>query len=347
MDNFTSTDSGATILSKLNDIVPKINNLAVTVGTDAGCDYVCDGTEDDIQIQAAIDYIVAAGGGIVHIKNGDYYLSSALSIKSRIILEGEGRTTVLHPETGKNGIDIYAETGSIIGMVLRDFRITGETGTLIGINITRAASYEITQFSAENVATYACGTGLYNSAPFKGVFTNCIFEYGVGDEYGMDLQTGEVLLNSCWFEHLAVALKLRGQSTVQANNCKFSGNTANYTFENALGYYPVLQILPIKFYAQGNVTGATTFDIGNGHVISATLTGAITATLSDGRYRGEILKIILTQGGTGSYGYTKDATNKLAGGSITLSTAVGAIDIIEFVWNGALWEEVSRSLNLS
>lgn len=100
-------------------------------------------------------------------------------------------------------------------------------------------------------------------------------------------------------------------------------------------------------YSQGNVTGATTFNRVNGQHISATLTGSITVTLSDGGYRGDTLTLKLTQDGTGNRTATWPSKFKKAGGSLTLSTSAAAVDVITMQWDGTNWNEVSRALDVS
>ena len=55
---------------------------------------------------------------------------------------------------------------------------------------------------------------------------------------------------------------------------------------------------------------------------------------SGGRAKGDRLLLKLTQGGTGSYTFTKTASLKQAGGSITLSAAGGAVGQILFENDG-------------
>jgi len=100
-------------------------------------------------------------------------------------------------------------------------------------------------------------------------------------------------------------------------------------------------------FVQGNVTGATTFNRAAGAIITATLTGNITVTLTDGQYKGQILELRLTQNGVGSKTATWPANFKKAGGTLTLSTGAGAIDEILMSWDGTNWNEIYRSLNLS
>lgn len=67
----------------------KIADAAVlpckTVSLGAGGDYQCDGVNDEVQIQAAIDAVNAAGGGVVFIKPGTYS-NSAVTVKTNVLL---------------------------------------------------------------------------------------------------------------------------------------------------------------------------------------------------------------------------------------------------------------------
>lgn len=104
---------------------------------------------------------------------------------------------------------------------------------------------------------------------------------------------------------------------------------------------------PDHLYAQGNVTGATTFNRANGSHITATLTGNITVTLTNGVNEGDFLLLELTQDGAGSRTVTWPSNFKKAGGTLALSTAIAAVDAIRMQWDGTNWVEVGRSLALS
>lgn len=61
----------------------------------SNADYICDGTDDDVQIQEALDACVVAGGGTVLVKSGTYDITSTLVIQGsnvKIIGEGSGAT---------------------------------------------------------------------------------------------------------------------------------------------------------------------------------------------------------------------------------------------------------------
>jgi hypothetical protein len=70
----------------------------VTVAPIAGADFVTDGTDDNVEIQDAINAVVAGGSGTVLIKAGTYSLTAGLTLTSsnvRIIGEGIGVTNLV------------------------------------------------------------------------------------------------------------------------------------------------------------------------------------------------------------------------------------------------------------
>lgn len=100
-------------------------------------------------------------------------------------------------------------------------------------------------------------------------------------------------------------------------------------------------------HAQGNVTGATTFNVVNGRMINATLTGNITVTLTAGEFKNQELTLKLTQDGTGSRTVTWPSNFKKAGGTLTLTVTAAAVDVINMRYDGTNWIETSRALNIS
>ncbi len=63
----------------------------VTVSTATGSDYVCDGLNDDIEINAAITAMSSSGGGEVKLRQGTYYISATISPKNGVRLIGAGK----------------------------------------------------------------------------------------------------------------------------------------------------------------------------------------------------------------------------------------------------------------
>ena len=104
---------------------------------------------------------------------------------------------------------------------------------------------------------------------------------------------------------------------------------------------------PIWTNAQGNISGAVVFSRQNGDKITATLTGTVSANLPAAITPGDTLTLELKQDSTGARTITWPANFKKAGGTLTLSTQPGALDLIHMTWDGTNWNEISRSLSVS
>lgn len=57
-------------------------------------DYVCDGTADNVEIQAALTDLGNAGGGVLYVRAGSYAIAAKLRIKSNVRLIGEDAAKV-------------------------------------------------------------------------------------------------------------------------------------------------------------------------------------------------------------------------------------------------------------
>lgn len=75
--------------------------------TEADCDYLCDGTADEVEIKAAISAL-PSGGGEILLLDGTYNISSSIAIsKANVVLRGSGPSTVLKRMfnlTSSNGV---------------------------------------------------------------------------------------------------------------------------------------------------------------------------------------------------------------------------------------------------
>jgi hypothetical protein len=53
--------------------------------------WVCNGVDDDVEIQAAISSLPASGGKLL-LSAGNYYITSSIELVGGLTLEGEGKT---------------------------------------------------------------------------------------------------------------------------------------------------------------------------------------------------------------------------------------------------------------
>jgi parallel beta-helix repeat protein len=95
----------------------------------AMADYVCDGVNDHVEIQAALDALPASGGE-VKLLDGTYNIEVALVLDSYQTLQGQGRSTILTTTT--IDLDIITATGGAgtekVGIVITDLCIDGNAG---------------------------------------------------------------------------------------------------------------------------------------------------------------------------------------------------------------------------
>lgn len=95
----------------------------------AQADYVCTGTNDHLEIQAALDAL-PSGGGEVKLLEGTYYIESSITLDSNQTLRGGGRNTILTTKTADT--DIITATGGDgsekVGIVITDLCVDDTAG---------------------------------------------------------------------------------------------------------------------------------------------------------------------------------------------------------------------------
>ena len=69
-------------------------------------DYLCDGTADDVQIQAAIDALPANGGKVLLLE-GTYNITTGIvALKQNLTIEGQGSGTVINTAAGSEDVAV-------------------------------------------------------------------------------------------------------------------------------------------------------------------------------------------------------------------------------------------------
>lgn len=131
-------------------------------------DYICDGTDDNVEIQAAIDATNALGGGKVVLLEGIYNITTQINMKSLVFLEGQGEGTVLKRASSSVVRVIYVGL-NVSFFTMQNFYIFGNeialtvTGDAYGIecyDITNVYDKYIGIHSGGNKGTVA-GQGFY------------------------------------------------------------------------------------------------------------------------------------------------------------------------------------------
>lgn len=183
------------------DNIKKKKNVVIYVGSaelsdeqKLSCDYICDGVDDQIEINQAIDSLPDSGGEI-HLSRGIFNISGSITIRKRIKIVGEGKgitldrnnvnnggTTLLSELTGGAIIAIEKSDtlSDIKGITLSDFQILGagisvENNYCNGINVMTYTDC----FTLERIAICHCFYGLFvgKSATVDDLsVTNCDFQ---------------------------------------------------------------------------------------------------------------------------------------------------------------------------
>lgn len=121
--------------------------------TQADCDYLCDGTDDQVEIQAAIDAAPLYGCEIV-LLDGTYHLSGAINLDFDVWLHGCGPSTQLIRDTVEGTSNLNYMVSLYPGAVLSDLLYDGGGKAEDG-------SFEVVtnNGTVRNVEFFNCGYG--------------------------------------------------------------------------------------------------------------------------------------------------------------------------------------------
>ncbi len=137
----------------------------VSRAPDLSGNFVCDGVADEVEINAAIVFVGAMGGGLVHVGTcpvGVTYYDITASIVNaghdNIILEGEGDNTVFRLANDTD-LDVFLFT-SPVGWTLRDFKIDGNKANQ---TVGNGIHFDVPDYcTVESVTTVDCDEdGIY------------------------------------------------------------------------------------------------------------------------------------------------------------------------------------------
>lgn len=114
MAQVNAAQRAANAINESFDSISGKRACCVTIGTSAAgwtqadCDYLCDGTDDQEELSAAIGAVFAKGGGEIAVLAGRYYLAQQIEISEKagsLAITGEGGAAVF---VISDGIRIYA-----------------------------------------------------------------------------------------------------------------------------------------------------------------------------------------------------------------------------------------------
>jgi len=87
--------------------------------------HYCTGTNDHLVIQKAIDSLVEThGGGIIHLTRGLFFTAGAINVKSKIVLEGEGKETIIEKTGDFYALSLIPAAADLENITIQSLQIT-------------------------------------------------------------------------------------------------------------------------------------------------------------------------------------------------------------------------------
>ena len=150
-DNWSKTTLYATRLATGGSPKRRVNRSnIVTVASseyDGTYDYKCDGTDDDVQIQAAMDYVSNTfGGGAINLTNGTFNTTSPINIKTNIVMVGSGDNTHIITTSNINLIEVSGSKSN-----LSKCKVTGKDDSAYSAVQVDGSDFTIKECTITNV----------------------------------------------------------------------------------------------------------------------------------------------------------------------------------------------------
>lgn len=206
----------------------------VTVGF-SNADYICDGTADDVQIQAAIDSL--SSGGVVFIKQGTYDISSTVTGASNLSICGEGNSTILTLSNNVNSNVIKFDT--VTNAHISNLRIIGNSNNQSGGGVHGLLFDTCSDCSAKGLDisdVYQAAIAVDNSTRI--VFSeNNLYNF-VLEGYYITNNSSQVSINSSTMHSSnSDAIQLKGNvADISITNCLFYDNNRHiFMWDGDLG----------------------------------------------------------------------------------------------------------------
>jgi hypothetical protein len=210
------------ILTTIPPVMGGQDSKVVTVAGDGRGDYNCDGKDDHVQINQALDYAASHPGTIVHLKGQfTYYIGDSLRIGSKTILEGESGVTIKLAK----GLKVWGGPGCTVATEKAMLMIKGNS--VIDVTIR---SLTVDGSQSDYYPKVRLGAYNYNMATLVGcnglTIQNVTFKNGCNDAMLIskcsDIMIDTVTVNKCGHD----GVYAYNVKNITVKNCKFI-NRAN------------------------------------------------------------------------------------------------------------------------
>jgi len=259
-------------------------------------------------------------------------------------LDGAIRKRVQAGEDLSKGDIVYISGGSgdvptVEKALASDASKMPAVGFVIDGSITSGSEGQVATFglfSGINTSAYTPGTVLYVDPTTAGAFTDVkpTGEANLIQKMGKVVKQGA---GSSGKIYVVGAGRSNATDNLDEGNI-FLGNSSNQAVTSTLSDAVENANVKLKQFSEttvttANVSGTTTFDVSTGTIFKANVTGDITSLALSNATAGTSATLILTQGATTGT-LTAGASWLWAGGTKTLSTTTGDVDVITVVYDG-------------
>ena len=190
------------------------NGYASKYGT-RRADYVCTGANDEVTIQAAIDWVNSVGGGTVILAEGVYVIEATIDIKDKTSIMGMGReATVLQvPAAVAADVDPVLSGNAVGGFSISKLQVDCN-----GANI--AGAYHVN-------GIYITGAAAEQSLLREVWVDDAEVDAGSGGE-GIRVDGDNVVLVDCYVDGSDTAGIVLAGTRLVAHRCYTSGNAQGF-----------------------------------------------------------------------------------------------------------------------
>ena len=201
-------------------IVAAFNSLDKT-----RADFVCDGVNDQVEINNAIAALGETGGTVLLLE-GTYYITASITLASNVALVGQGAGTVLKIPNGFDD-DINVISGSNINRVrVANLKVDGnkanqEWGDMYGIYFNTVTFSKVTNCWCENIRRH--GIFLYTSSNNTVTGNTCAGNSWDGISVMDSSNNNTITGNTCLGSSGGIRLGTSNHNTVMGNACQGNG----------------------------------------------------------------------------------------------------------------------------
>jgi parallel beta-helix repeat protein len=184
------------------------------------CDYLCDGTNDQVEINNAITALPASGGEVV-ILDGTYNITAPISVnKNNVSVRGNGNATVLKRMWNSSSGEGVITLTSVQGCRIENLQIDGNKATYTasynyGIRLYSSSDNTVTGNTCNNNNSH--GIYLYSSSDNTVTGNTCN-----NNSHGIYLSSSSnntVTGNTCNNNSRGIYLSSSSNNTVTGNTC--------------------------------------------------------------------------------------------------------------------------------